>query len=158
MMFVTVGTHTQSFNRLLKKVDDLVGNGKIKEKVIMQIGNSSYRPKNVEWFSFTSFDRLKTIYKNSNMIITHGGAGSILNGLSNGKPVITVPRLKKFDEHVNDHQLDLVRILAEKGKIHPVYKIDELYKIISKTQKKKKLITKNSERLSREISKFLESL
>jgi len=153
MIFVTVGTHTQSFNRLLEETDRLVGNKEIKEKVVAQIGHSSYEPKNIKWFRFTTFEELGRLYKKARIILTHGGAGSILNGLSNNKAVIAVPRLKKYGEHVNDHQLDLVKKLEKKKKIIAVYDVKDLRKAILKAKKAKKIKTKSM--ICKEIEKFL---
>ncbi len=154
MIFVTVGTHTQSFNRLLEEVDRLIENNKIKEKVIMQIGHSTYKPKNTEWFRFTDFNNLRKIQKTARVIITHGGAGCIIDALSNKKPVIAVPRFKKFNEHVNDHQLDLVKALAEHKKIYPVYDISRLENAIHEIKKIERLkSTKKS--LCKEIERTL---
>ena len=156
MIFVTVGTHTQSFNRLLEEVDRLVGDGEIREKVVGQIGNSSYEPKNFRWFRFTSFEELEKLYAGADVMIAHGGAGSILNGLDHGKPVIAVPRLKKFDEHVNDHQMDLVKFLERKRKIIAVYDIRDLRKAITAAKKRGKLRTEN--KVCEEIEKFLDGI
>lgn len=156
MIFVTVGTHTQSFNRLLEEVDRLVEKGEIKEKVVAQIGHSSYEPKNIEWFRFESFEKLNKLYKQSRIIIAHGGAGSILNGLSNNKPVIAVPRYEKYNEHVNDHQIDLVKKLEQKKKIIAVYDIKNLKAAILKANERKKLKTRN--RICEEIEMFLSNL
>lgn len=156
MIFVTVGTHTQSFNRLLKEIDRLVASKKLKENVVAQIGHSSYEPKSIEWFRFTTFEKLNKLYKNTKLFVTHGGAGSILNGLSNGKPVVVVPRLKKYKEHVNDHQLDLVKALENKEKIIAVYDIKNLLKAISSAKKFGKVRTEN--KICNEIEKFLEGL
>lgn len=153
MIFLTVGTHTQSFNRLLKEIDSLVENGEIKEKVVAQIGHSSYEPKNIEWFRFETFEKLNRLYKKSRIIVAHGGAGSILNGLSNNKVVIAVPRLKEYNEHVNDHQLDLVKKLEQKKKIVAVYNIKKLKDAILKVKYVKKSKTKNT--ICEEIEMFL---
>jgi UDP-N-acetylglucosamine transferase subunit ALG13 len=156
MIFLTVGTHTQSFNRLVEEMDRLVGEKKIREKVVGQIGNSSYEPRNFEWFRFTDFDRLNRLYDSADVLVTHGGAGSILNGLNRGKPVISVPRLKKYDEHVNDHQVDLVRFLERKRKIIAVYDVRNLKRAIAAAKKRGKLRTEN--RVCEEIGKFLDGL
>jgi UDP-N-acetylglucosamine transferase subunit ALG13 len=156
VIFVTVGTHTQSFNRLLEEVDRLVGEGAIREKVVGQVGNSTYEPMNFKWFRFTSFDELDRLYGGADAIITHGGAGSILNGLDRGKPVIAVPRMKKYDEHVNDHQIDLVRFLEKKRKIIAVYDVHDLKKAIEASKKRGKLRTRN--RICIEIKKTLDGM
>lgn len=154
MIFVTVGTHTQSFDRLLREVDRLVGESVIKEKVVGQIGSSTYEPRNFRWFRFTSFEELERLYGRADVMITHGGAGSILNGLDRGKPVIAIPRLKKFGEHVNDHQIDLVKFLENKRKIIAVYDVRDLKKAIAKAKRRGKLRTEN--KVCAEISKFID--
>lgn len=156
MIFVTVGTHTQSFDRLLHAVDDLAGSRAIKEKVIAQIGNSAYEPRNFKWFRFTSFDELGKLYDGADVMITHGGAGSILNGLDRGKPVIAVPRLERYGEHVNDHQMDLVKFLEKKRKIIAVYDVRDLVKAIAAAKKRGRLRTEN--KVCAEIEKFLRSV
>jgi len=149
MIFVTVGTHTQSFNRLLEEMDKIAGS--IKEKVIAQIGHSSYEPKNMEWFRFR--DSIDDLYKKARIVICHGGAGSILNGLINKKSIIAVPRYKKFNEHVNNHQIELVKELEKEGKILAVYDIKNLRKTIFKTKKSKRLISKS--KICNQIESFL---
>jgi beta-1,4-N-acetylglucosaminyltransferase len=122
MMFVTVSG--LPFDRLVKKMDEI--SKKIDEDVVMQTGKTRYVPKNAEWFRFESTERMEWLYKNSRVIITHAGAGSIIKSLSLGKMPIVVPRYKKFGEHVNDHQLDLTRFLERKGYITAVYEIEQL--------------------------------
>lgn len=126
MIFVTVGTDTNSFNRLLKKVDELIENGKINEEVIMQIGNSNYEPKNAKWFRFESYEIMKQLNQKARLVITHGGVGSILTALIFGKPVFAVPRLKKFKEHVDDQQTELVKVLDKEGYVKGIFNLDRL--------------------------------
>ena len=126
MIFVTVGTSKKSFNRLIKKVDELIEKKEINEDVIMQIGHSTYIPKNAKWFRFTSYKEMKEFNKKARLVITHGGVGSILTALFFGKTVIAVPRMKKYDEHVDDHQLELVKELDRQGKVKGVFEIDGL--------------------------------
>jgi UDP-N-acetylglucosamine transferase subunit ALG13 len=156
MIFVTVGTHTQSFNRLLEELDKLVASGAVREKVVAQIGYSTYEPKHMEWFRFTDFGSLGRLYKTTKVLITHGGAGSILNGLSNKRPVVAVPRLKKYDEHVNDHQLDLVKALEKAGKIIAVYDIKNLRSATISARGKSVARTEN--KICEEILGFLKPL
>ncbi|MDI6654714.1 MAG: glycosyltransferase, partial [Candidatus Hydrothermarchaeota archaeon] len=73
--------------------------------------------------------------KEARIVISHGGAGSIIFALRSGKPVVVVPRLKKFDEHVNDHQLELAKQLEREGKIIGAYDIEELDKAIASAEK-----------------------
>lgn len=131
MIFVTVGTHEQPFNRLIKKVDDLVADGDIKEKVIVQTGFSTYVPQNCEAHKMMSFDDMQAALKKARIVITHGGPSSFIEALQFGKVPIVVPRQEKFHEHVNNHQVEFTELIAKRmNNIIPVYNIDNLKKII----------------------------
>lgn len=155
MIVVTVGTHTQSFNRLFEEIDKLTAGKKFKERVVAQIGNSTYEPKNIEWFRFTTPSKLRKLLRKASIVITHGGAGSVLMALDSNKPVIMVPRLKKFSESVDDHQLQLTRKLEEDRKILGVYKIGDLRSSIKKAKKSKRPKSRKSD-LSATIGNFIE--
>ena len=58
MIFVTVGTHEQPFNRLIKKVDELKRDGVIQEDVIIQTGFSTYEPKYCEWSKLIPYQQM----------------------------------------------------------------------------------------------------
>ncbi|VVB60009.1 UDP-N-acetylglucosamine--N-acetylmuramyl-(pentapeptide) pyrophosphoryl-undecaprenol N-acetylglucosamine transferase [uncultured archaeon] len=141
MIFVTVGTHTQGFERLIKAVDELVGGGKIKEKVVMQIGNTKYEPENCEYFRFERFKKILELNKNARVIITHAGAGCVITALQFRKPLVIVPRYKKFGEHVNDHQCDLAAALEREKKainVSDISGLEAALKNIGKLAKKRK--------------------
>lgn len=117
--------HSQSFDRLIKKMDEIAG--KIKEEVIIQIGSSKYKPKNAKYFDFTdNFENIIELNKKARVVVCHGGAGTIITALNEGKPVIAVPRRKKYKEHINDHQLELVVALSKNNKILAVHNIELL--------------------------------
>ena len=131
MIFVTVGTHEQPFNRLIKKVDDLVADGTIQEKVVMQTGFSTYKPKHCEAHKMMSFDEMQQNLKNARIVITHGGPSSFIEALQFGKVPIVVPRQEKFHEHVNNHQVDFAKLIVERmNNIIPVYNIDDLKQVV----------------------------
>ena len=138
MIFVTVGTDIHQFDRLIKAIDDLVEMGEIKEKIVAQIGNCDYKPKNFEYFKFKPYEEVEKLTKNSRLVISHGGAGSIMLALEKGKPLIIVPRLIRYDEHVNDHQIELTKELEKQGKLIGVYDIKDLKNSIQKAKKIKK--------------------
>lgn len=131
MIFVTVGTHEQPFNRLVKAVDDLKKSGVITEEVIIQTGFSTYEPKYCEWSKLIPYqDMLKNV-EDAHIVITHGGPASFIMPLQIGKVPIVVPRQKQFEEHVNDHQVEFARNVAERmGTIIPVEDIGKLGEII----------------------------
>lgn len=132
MIFVTVGTHEQPFNRLIQAVDELCGSGIITEPVIMQTGFSTYQPKNCGWKSFFSYEDMEKNVLNSRITITHGGPSSFMIPLHAGKVPIVVPRQASFNEHVNNHQVEFVEAVAKRlGSIIPVFNIDDLAEIIT---------------------------
>jgi len=114
-IFVSVGTHPQQFNRLLEAVDELKQSGKLKGKVFCQSGHSDCRPKNFEAVPFLGLEEFGKRVKWCDLFITHGGEGNIGAGLQHEKPMVIVPRLKKFGEHTNDHQLELTKAIADAG-------------------------------------------
>ncbi|MCI1230915.1 MAG: glycosyltransferase [Lactobacillus delbrueckii] len=127
MIFVTVGTHEQPFNRLIEKMDELVESGKIKEKVVIQYGFSTYEAKHCEMHKMMSFDEMQQTFKDARIVITHGGPSSFVEALQYGKVPIVVPRQLEFNEHVNDHQVDFTKLIAKRmNNIIPIYDIDDL--------------------------------
>ena len=131
MIFVTVGTHEQPFNRLVKAVDELKRDGVITEDVIMQTGFSTYEPKYCQWSKLIPYQQMIKNVEDARIVITHGGPASFVMPLQIGKTPIVVPRQKKYDEHVNDHQVEFARNVAERmGTIIPVEDISDLGKII----------------------------
>lgn len=155
MIFVTVGTNTYSFDRLIKEVDNIAKG--LREKIIAQIGYTKYTPKNIEFFRFTNYEKILKLNEKADIIITHGGAGCAINALKNGKPTIVVPRYKKFKEHTNDHQLDLTRNLEKERRIIAVYDIKNLKKAIEKA-KKFKMKRKKRSQIVETISKYISDL
>ena len=127
MIFVTVGTHEQPFNRLIKGVDRLVETSVIKDDVFIQTGYSTYEPQFCKWSSLISFDKMNELMETSDIIITHGGPATFMSAIANGKKPIVVPRQEKYDEHVNDHQVDFAQQVKEKyNSIEVVTEISKL--------------------------------
>lgn len=104
MIFVTLGSQKFQFNRLLRALDELT----LDEKIFAQTGYSDYQPKNYEYKEFLDRVEFSLMMDKSDIVITHGGTGAIMSALKKGKKVIAVPRLAKYGEHVDDHQLQLI--------------------------------------------------
>lgn len=135
MIFVTVGTHEQPFNRLIQAIDMLKETGVIDDEVIIQRGYSTYEPKHCKYYDFLSYDDMDKYVKVARIVITHGGPASFIAPLSVGKTPIVVPRQKKFDEHINDHQLDFCNELKRRKLLSFVVNdIDELKESIASYQ------------------------
>lgn len=132
MIFVTVGTHEQPFNRLIQKVDDLKREGVIREDVIMQTGFSTYEPKYCTCSKLYPYSDMQQMVQNARIVITHGGPSSFIMPLQIGKIPIVVPRQKDFNEHVNNHQLEFAEAVKERyGNIIVVENIEDLGNVIT---------------------------
>lgn len=129
MIFVTVGMHSQGFDRLVKKMDEIAGN--IDEEVIIQTGGTNFKPKNAKWFDFTTEEEIKGFCRKASVVVTHA-AMLILDAWEQGKPVVVVPRLKIYNEVIDDHQVDFARELEKEGKVIAVYDIDMLEEALKK--------------------------
>ena len=117
MIFVTVGTQDWSFKRLIEAVEKAVIDKKITDEVIVQSGNTKYESEHVKILNYIPFEEFAAFMDKADIIITHGGVGSILNAVKLGKKVIAVPRLAKYNEHVNDHQLQVIKKMTDDGYI-----------------------------------------
>jgi UDP-N-acetylglucosamine transferase subunit ALG13 len=126
MIFVTVGTHEQPFDRLIKEIDNLVQEGIIKEEVFIQLGYSNYTPKYCEYSKLINYEDMVEKTTKARIVITHGGPGSIMLPLSLNKIPIVVPRQKQYGEHVDDHQVLFSKRLEKESKILAVYGIEQL--------------------------------
>lgn len=105
MIFVTVGSRNYPFDRLFKKLDELYEDGTLTEEMFAQTGTSSYQPKHYAYKDFISQDEFLEKINMADIVISHGASGSIMKALNAGKKVITVTRLEKYGEHINDHQI-----------------------------------------------------
>ncbi|MDS0280789.1 glycosyltransferase [Haloarcula onubensis] len=123
MIFGTVGTHDQPFDRLLSGLDELAHQY---DGVVAQVGHSTYRPENMEWFDFVSESEINDYYRNASVVVGHAGAGTILTALSYGKPLVLMPRRKQYDEHLDDHQLELTDALRDRDGVFVAETTDEL--------------------------------
>lgn len=132
MIFVTVGTHEQGMDRLLIELDRLIENKIIEDEVIAQIGYSEYRPKNYEYRELIGYDEMDKLVKKADIVITHGGPGSIFHAIHYKKIPIVIPRNPEYDEHVDDHQILFCKRLEKNKRIIPVYDIKELSNSVCK--------------------------
>lgn len=132
MIFVTVGTHEQPFNRLIEKIDELKRNQVITEDVIIQTGFSTYEPQFCQWSKMLPYSEMIENVSKARIVITHGGPSSFIMPLQIGKIPIVVPRQHQFNEHVNDHQVEFARNVAQRmGTIIPVEDIETLGNVVT---------------------------
>ena len=147
MILVLLGTQKNEFNRLLEAIEKNIIDGNIKEKVIVQAGCTKYTSKFMEIFDLIPKEDIEELKKKARIIITHGGVGSILSCVKLEKKVIAIPRLSKYNEHVNDHQKQLVEKFDKKGYIiglEDLEKLPEALKNIEKFIPKKYISNTNN--------------
>lgn len=108
MIFITLGSQKFQFNRLLQAVDELIEKCVINDTVFAQVGYSDYKPKHFEYKQFLDREEFAAQEAKCDILITHGGTGAIIGAVKKGKKVIAVPRLAKYGEHVDNHQIQLI--------------------------------------------------
>lgn len=157
MILVTLGTQDKNFVRLLEKIDQLINNGLIKDKVIVQAGFTKYNSENMEIFDLIPQDEFNDLMDKADIIITHGGVGNIISALEKNKKVIAVPRLAKYGEHINDHQTQIIAKFNALGYIIGLQDVDELDDAVKQIEKfkPKKFVHDNSKMLNL-VSKLID--
>lgn len=156
MILVLLGTQNNSFHRLVEEIEKLIQKGKIKEEVVIQAGYTKVTSGKIKVLEFISQEELEEWQNRADIIITHGGVGSIMQCITKGKKVIAVPRLKKYEEHVNDHQKEIVELFNEKGYIIGTKEVEELEQALEKVKNfEPKLYTKNNEKMLKIIEDFI---
>ena len=132
MILVLLGTQNNSFYRLLEEVQKNIDNGNIKEKVMVQKGYTKFESKDMEMYNELPIEKINELIEKADIVITHGGVGSIISSITKGKKVIAVPRLKKYKEHVNDHQLDIINSFNDNGYIIGIQNVEQLGEALNK--------------------------
>lgn len=158
MILVTLGTQDKNFTRLLDIIQTEIKKGNIKDKVIVQAGCTKYESEDMEIFDLIDRENFDKLINECDILITHGGVGSILTGLRNNKKVIVCPRLSKYNEHVNDHQMQIVEKFSDLGLILSLYENDDLNKILRKVKEfKPKKFKSNTNNIVKLIEEFIDN-
>ncbi|MBN2316593.1 MAG: hypothetical protein JXM79_21880 [Sedimentisphaerales bacterium] len=158
MIFLTVGT-ILPFDRLVRAVDEAVGHGLIRDEVFAQIGKTKTVPKYIESTDVLDKDTFGAKVEQASSIISHAGMGSITMALTNNKPLLVMPRLKRFGEHVNDHQLGTARKFEELGCVVVAYSEEELPDKVRQLETfVPKQRTATPEVVAQRIARFLDEL
>ncbi len=159
MILVLLGTQNNSFYRLLEEIDKLISENIINEEVIVQNGYTKYETQNMKLIDFVSKEELEKLLENADLIITHGGVGSIIMSIKKGKKVIAIPRLHKYSEHVNDHQKEIVELFNKKGYIIGINEVEELKSAFLKIEEFNPISYKeNNEKMLKIIEEFIKKI
>ena len=159
MIFVAVGTQKFQFNRLLQLIDRLIAQAIIKEEVFAQIGNSDYEPQHYIFQKFLNKADFESMVKQCDILITHSGVATIIMGLKYEKKVIVVPRLEKFNEHVDDHQVQIAQSFSQQNLAMMCNEKDDLGKLIKEIKSHKFAEYKSQRKLMlKTIRDYLKSI
>ena len=159
MILVTLGTQDKQFYRILEALEDKLDKHLIDDEVVVQAGCSAdFKSKYMKIFDLIPMDEFDEMIKKCDVLITHGGVGSIITGLKNNKKVIAAARLSKYNEHVNDHQLQIIDNFSKEGYILKLDNFDDIDKLIKDSSKfKPKKFKSNTDNMidliDREIEK-----
>lgn len=159
MIFITLGTQDKPFTRLLEAVQREIDNGNIKDKVVVQAGytKNKFKSDDMEIFDLIPMDKFNDLMAECDLLITHGGVGSIIDALKKDKKVIAAARLAEHGEHVNNHQLQIIESFSESGYILNLSNFDELGKLLKQVKKfKPKSYQGNNEKFIKKLIGFID--
>ena len=158
MILITLGTQDKDFTRLLDLVQKQIDKGNIKDKVVVQAGHTKYESNDMEIFDLIDREKFSELISQCDLLITHGGVGSIITGLQNNKKVIVAPRLSKYNEHMNDHQIQITENFSRMKYILPLYENDDLGKVLKQAEKfKPNKYKSNTKNMIKLVSDFIDN-
>ena len=154
MIFVTLGSQKFQFNRLLKAVDEL----DTEEEIFAQIGYSDYKPQHYKYKEFLDREEFAAWEEKADIVITHGGTGAIIGAVKKGKKVIAVPRLAKYGEHVDDHQIQLIGQFRNLNLIYACMDCDlkKALEVVNNTTYNE--YKSNTDKIIKSLEEFIEGL
>ncbi|MBW3081513.1 glycosyltransferase [Bifidobacterium saguinibicoloris] len=151
---MTVGTHEQPFDRLIRAVDELKGAGRIDEDVFIQTGYATYKPEHCRWASFLDSEEMRRMFQESDVCITHGGPSSFLQALDAGTVPVVVPRRQELGEHVNDHQVEFAEMVERR--FGDIVVVNDVAKLADGIGRSRRMTAEGSGHLPAENARFCE--
>ena len=127
MIFVTLGTQAYPFDRLLRGLEG------VGEELVVQGGPSTFRPEGATWFDYLEYAPLLEQIRLARIVVSHAGIGTVMTVVAEGKRPVVVPRLHRYGEAVDDHQLPIARRLGEAGLVTLVEDPEQLVTVLAET-------------------------
>ena len=159
MILVLLGTQNNSFHRLLEEIEKNIKDEIIKDEIIVQAGYTKFQSHRMRIIDLMSKEQLEKFQDEADLIITHGGVGSIISSVEKGKKVIAVPRMHEYGEHVNNHQKEIVKDFNDKGYIIGIEKVEDLKQAIIKSKDfEPKKYQPNNEKMLKIIEEFIDKI
>ena len=155
MIFVTVGTQDKPFDRLFRYLEE----ADIKDRVVVQSGFTKYKSSKYEVYDYLDKDKFDKYLDEADIIITHGGVGTIMKALIDHKKVIAIARLSKYKEHQNDHQLQIISSLKSEGYILELNEDNKLEDLLQEAKDfKVPEIKSNNKELINKLEDYIDNL
>jgi UDP-N-acetylglucosamine transferase subunit ALG13 len=126
LIFVTVGTHHDPFDRFLDALGQLDAS-----QLVIQYGPGTPPPGVARAADFLPFEEMLECFREAEKVITHAGVGSILCARREGHTPLVVPRRHDLGEHVDEHQAELTRALAARGSVVEVTDLSRLAQVVA---------------------------
>ena len=155
MIFVILGTQDKPFDRLIKAVED----AKLDDEIVVQAGFTKYQSDKMKIFDLVPRDDFARYIREADLIITHGGVGSIMTALEANKPVIVCARLAKYGEHQNDHQKEIIESFVDYGYVLEYKEGDDLASLVEEARHKEfKHASSNNAAFIGRLVEYIDSL
>ena len=152
MIFVTLGTQAYPFDRLLRGLEG------VEEELVVQGGASTHRPDGATWFDFLDFPQLVEHVRAARVVVSHAGVGSVMTAVTEGKRPVVVPRLVRYGEAVDDHQLPFARRMESAGLVRLVDDPAELRAAVAQTPEPPEAAFTGESRLAADLRAYLEQI
>lgn len=133
LLFATVGA-TLPYERLLDYVGDAKKRGLIPERVVVQTGKGAASIEGVECVETLGFDEMKAMLAKADIVVCHGGTGSIITALQAGCRTIAIPRLFERGEHYDNHQLEITEAFEQRGLLTVARNREEFFAALEKAR------------------------
>ena len=158
MIFVTLGTNDKQFTRLLDACEKAIEEKVITDRVVVQAGFTKYESKNMEIFDYMDRDQFSTFMNSADLVITHGGVGTIMTALKERKKILAAARLSEYHEHVNDHQIQLLTSFEKEGYLIYMHDLSDIKPYLEKVKRfEPKMYQSNQEYFVNEIKNWIDS-
>jgi UDP-N-acetylglucosamine transferase subunit ALG13 len=158
MIFVVLGTWEMPFTRPLVEIDAAIREGQLPPPVVVQSGKTQFVSPQMKIVPFFDAEELDRMYEEASLIICQAGVGSIMHGLRKHRKVIAIARLAKFDEHIDDHQLEILEVFSKSGAVLAWQGNGDLAEVLKRAETFESAgYPFGQERISAEILRFLDS-
>jgi beta-1,4-N-acetylglucosaminyltransferase len=128
--FVSVGNAVQPFHRLIDAV--MACPEALPQPLFVQSGRTPCPNPKCAVQEFVGIEEYERRIRGAALLVMHAGAGSVIHAIQSGKVPVVMPRLRRFGEAVDDHQVEYVALLAEAGKVVVIETAAELERAASR--------------------------